>query len=84
MKQEDIDGIRESGLFVHLLQPSGFESSEGQEHLRYAMGLGKHIIVWRLPDRRHLSLPRRPFKVRGCSHSRRRRFGGGQSNEGVF
>ena len=48
--------IEESHPFVCLLHDS-FAGSEGEAHLQYAISLNKHIVVWRAPERAHLSLP---------------------------
>ena len=41
------DGIGRSRLFVCMLPEKGFEGSEGEDMLRYAIEIGKPIILWR-------------------------------------
>ena len=49
--------IQECDPFMLILPDGNFESTEGAQHLDYAISLGKHILVWRKPERQHQALP---------------------------
>jgi len=50
--------IEKSDQFICLLPLTPFEGTEGDAHLRYAISLRKHIVVWRLTDRSYLPIPK--------------------------
>ena len=50
--------IENADPFVCLMPRRGmFDGTEGEEHIKYAISLEKHIIVWRLPGRDRLPVP---------------------------
>lgn len=49
--------IEMSPVFVCVLPPWNFEGSEGDRRLQYAIALGKHVMVLRLPGRENLRIP---------------------------
>ena len=49
-----------SRTFITILPSLGFEhpsNAQGRQQLLWAVELGKPVIVWRLPHRRHLAIP---------------------------
>ena len=57
MNAETILKIEAANLFLSI-QSEGFEGSEGEEMLRFAMELGKPILIYYSPERLHLPLPK--------------------------
>ena len=55
----DIETFRQiaDSRLVTILLHHRIEGSEGEEHLRIAVALGKPVLVWRLKGREHLPLP---------------------------
>ena len=51
------DAIAANDVILLVLPATGIEGTEGEEHLRLAMELGKHIIVWVPDDRPSGPLP---------------------------
>ena len=49
--------IENSDPFVCLLPNGPFTGTEGEAHLKYAISLNKHVVVWRWPDRAHSPIP---------------------------
>ena len=49
-----------SRTFITILPSEGYEhpsNAEGARQLRWAIHLGKPVVVWRFPERRRLALP---------------------------
>ncbi|MCY4580580.1 MAG: hypothetical protein OXD31_16250 [Chloroflexi bacterium] len=49
--------IEESDPFILFLPDFPIANTEGELHLEYAILLGKHIVVWRKPQKALVPLP---------------------------
>lgn len=56
MKPETARQIEISDPFI-FVNDSGWEGTEGEDHLRYAVALKKHILVLRTPENSENPLP---------------------------
>ena len=57
MTPETRKQIAECDHFITVVPEGRFDGTEGEEHLRYAIELGKLVIVFRPHDRKVMSIP---------------------------
>ena len=58
MNPDMAEKIAHTRTLVCALPPDGVEGTEGEEHLRLAMSLGRTILVWRPPGSENAPFPK--------------------------